>query len=137
MKSITGIAGQGNLDVEVQPGVTSSVDLEGGTGAADLDYYGTAAAYLKAGEEDSDLVVDGPGNSTFVGGPGNDMIQLGSGGTSVTGGAGANTVIITTPFDGRRFNCRWNRSGKYRGRGFGDRGRNPSAPHRAILARSI
>src|SRR5262249_42639017 len=92
VKSITGIGHLGNLDIEVGQGVTSNVDLEGGQGTATLDYYGSGTAYLKAGNEDSDLVVDGPGQSTFVGGPGSDTIQLGSGATSVTGGAGANTV---------------------------------------------
>ena len=97
VKSITGIGNQGNLDVEVQPGVTSNVDLEGGVGTATIDYYGTGTAYLKAGEEDSDLVVNAASSSTLIGGAGNDNIQLGSGGTSVTGGGGANTIIITTP----------------------------------------
>ncbi len=96
VKSISGYGDLGDLNVNVLPAVTSDVHLEGGLGKALLTYSGSGAAYLKAGDEDSELV-GGSGNNTLFGGAGNDTLALGSAVNIVGGGAGNNTIIISTP----------------------------------------
>lgn len=96
VKSITGIGDKGDLTIDVLPGVTSAVHLEGGQGAADFVDSGSGAAYLKAGLLDSYLG-GGSGNNTLIGQGGADTIVLGSAGNIVTGGGGSNTIIVNAP----------------------------------------
>lgn len=96
VKSISGYGDLGDLTINVLPQVTSAVHFEGGQGKAKLTYSGSGVAYLKAGDEDSELV-GGSGNNTLFGGNGNDTIALGSAGNVVGGGMGDNSIVITTP----------------------------------------
>ena len=86
----------GDLNINVLPQVTSAVHLKGGVGKATLTYSGSGAAYLRAGEDDSELD-GGSGSNILEGGPGDDTLVLGSATNVVGGGAGNNTVVITTP----------------------------------------
>jgi hypothetical protein len=96
VKSISGFGDVGDLTINVLPDVTSDVHLEGGLGKAILTYSGSGTAYLKAGDDDSELT-GGSGNNILLGGDGDDTMILGSAGNVVGGGAGNNTVVITTP----------------------------------------
>lgn len=86
----------GRLTILVQPGVTSDVDFDGGTGAAFLTYQGSGIASLTGGALSSELT-GGSGPSILVGHAGDDTIILGSDVNTVDAGGGNNTVIAIAP----------------------------------------
>ena len=96
VKSIVGYGDQGDLTIDVLPGVNVNVEFEGGQGKTELLYNGTGSAYLRAGQGDAYLL-GGQGGNILYGGPSNDTLVLGPGGNLVAGGLGDNTFVIVTP----------------------------------------
>ena len=86
----------GVLNINVLPGVTSSVNFQGGQGPATLTYHGTGSAVLVAGQQNSDLE-GGLGSSILTGGPGDDTITLGHGANTVMAKGGHNTIFVNAP----------------------------------------
>lgn len=102
VKSITGLGDQGDLTINVMPGVTSDVILHGGQGHANLTYSGTGQAILTAGQFDSALT-GGVGSNFLYGGPGNDTLTTGPGHNTIGDAQGDNTVIVAGPFTSLSF----------------------------------
>ena len=96
VKSIRAVDHLGALSINVLPGVTASVNFQGGEGPATLTSHGTGSAVLVAGQQDSDLE-GGLGNNILTGSDGNDIITLGPSTNTVTGGGGHNTIFVNTP----------------------------------------
>ncbi len=96
VRSIVATDQVGKLEFIALPGVTSSADITGGQGAAELSYFGTGTARLTGGALASTLK-GGSGPSILIGGPGDDTIILGSGTNTVDAAGSDNTVIVTTP----------------------------------------
>ncbi|MFO0911592.1 MAG: MBG domain-containing protein [Pirellulales bacterium] len=86
----------GELIVNVLPGVTSDVKIVGGSGAANLAYWGTGTAELRGGLLASTLS-GGKGSNVLIGGADDDTIVLGSGTNTVDGRAGHNTIVVDAP----------------------------------------
>ena len=97
VKSISGLGDLGDLTVNVEQGVESSVNLHGGQGRADLTYSGSGQAYLTAGQLDS-ILTGGSGSNFLFGGAGNDTITTGPGINLIGDTQGDNAVIVAGPF---------------------------------------
>jgi MBG domain (YGX type)/Bacterial Ig-like domain (group 3)/Putative Ig domain/PKD domain/RTX calcium-binding nonapeptide repeat (4 copies) len=93
VREIDAKAGQGDLTVNVAPGVTADADLHGGQGRADLVYAGSGHAALYAGQQDSTLA-GGSGTNELYGGPGNDILTGGTGPNTITDHAGGSDTVI-------------------------------------------
>ena len=84
----------GNLIINVEDGVTSSVVLSGGAGSATLTYSGSGSANLTAGHGDSTLT-GGSGSNTLTGLEGNDTLVGGTGeAEGFFPGAGNNLIVV-------------------------------------------
>jgi RTX calcium-binding nonapeptide repeat (4 copies) len=87
------IFGDQALTIEVLEGVTSPVNLYGGSGKANLSYAGSATANLHAGQGDS-VLVGGSGSNRLEGYGGTNTLVGGSSGATYIAGPGKNNIVV-------------------------------------------
>jgi 6-phosphogluconolactonase (cycloisomerase 2 family) len=102
-KIIAHNTGIGDDRIELDPGITSVVTLNAGSGNVALVYQGSGSAVLNGGIG-NDYLLGGSGTNVLNGGAGNDTLLGGSGPNTLNGGTGADSIRGGTGND----NITWN-----------------------------